>query len=100
MVRQSYQRGLQKDVTPVPVTVPAVSRSTADRWRCLFRGEVGASGWIDLPGYLIGSLGPPPLPKVEVRVGRRTWAAEIDSDGVELAGAPTGEWDMATRIVT
>jgi Domain of unknown function (DUF5655) len=98
-LRQSYRRGLQDEMTPRPVTVPAAARVTADRWRCVFRGRVDRSGRVDLPGYLLGSLGPPPLPRIEVRIGRRSWVAEIESGGVSLADAEAGEPDVTTRLV-
>jgi hypothetical protein len=97
-LREAYQRGLQ-DMAPRPVTVPAAARVTADRWRCVFRGRVDVSGHVDLPGYLLGSLGPSPLPRIEVRIGRRSWVAEIESGGVSLADAEAGEADVTTRLV-
>ncbi|HEX2368727.1 MAG TPA: DUF5655 domain-containing protein, partial [Acidimicrobiia bacterium] len=99
-LREAYHRGLQDDMTPMPVTVPAVARVTADRWRCVFRGRVDVSGRVDLPGYLLGSLGPPPLPRIRVRIGRRSWVAEIGSGAVSLAGADAGEADVTTRLVS
>ncbi len=98
-LREAYYRGLQEDMIPMPVTVPAVARVTADRWRCVFRGRVDVSGRVDLPGYLIGSLGPPPLPRIGVRIRRRSWVAEIGSGAVSLAGADAGEADITTRLV-
>ena len=98
-LRQSYRRGLQEDMTPKPVTVSAAARVTADRWRCVFRGRVDVSGRVDLPGYLLGSLGPPPLPRLEVRIGQRIWIAEIEFGGISLADAEAGEADVTTRLV-
>jgi Domain of unknown function (DUF5655) len=98
-LREAYHRGLHEDMTPRPVTLRAAARVTADRWRCVFRGRVDVSGHVYLPGYLLGSLGPPPLPWIEVRIGGRSWVAEIESGGVSLADAEAGEADVTTRLV-
>jgi hypothetical protein len=99
-LREAYHRGLQEDMTPRPVPVSAAARVTVDRWRCVFRGRVDVSGRVDLPGYLLGSLGPPPLPRIEVRIGRRSWVGEIESGGVSLADADAGEAEVTTRLVS
>ena len=87
-------------MTPKPVTVSAVARVTADRWRCVFRGRVDVSGRLDLP-----RLSPRGRSALHRSPGSRS-----ASDGaggsprsrpaaVSLADAEAGEADVTTRLV-